>query len=638
MRRTSTRHLPIIAALLFASAAFATLPAAAAPPTLHLPGAQSVSEGTPLTFNVTATDPDGQTVDLLASNLPSGASFVDHQNNSGTFNWTPGTDQAGSYLVFFMADDGFGGTANGSVSIEVTNANTPPVLSSIGNRSVEQGSTQFVSLSGFDSDGDALSFTASGLPSYATFTDYGDGSGNITLAPTPSTPVGSTSVTVTLSDGLADDSETFTVTVTGSQAANPPVLAPIGNQTVSEGQVSHVSLSASDPDGNTLSWSVALPGFATLTPTGSSAGSLTATLDLAPGFCSAGTYTATVSVSDGGLSDSETFSITVGNVNRVPAWDQASYTASLPEGSVTGMSVSASDPDESCGQGAPGLTVYASDAGDALLATLSDAGNGNGTLQLTAGPYGAGVYHVTLRAADRDQAALLDDAVVTVTVTNVSPVPEARSWTESDPLRLDIGKPRERFYLEPIHGFSLEDVNLASLSLSAWEGSGSVSSIAPLATSLESGHDRDGNGVDELRMDFTKDDLRALFANIGDRTAANMTLKATLADGSQISAQVNVALVPERKGVIKRVGPNPLNPEAVVTVVTEKDGPLRIRVFDVNGRLARTLLNEGNVPAGTHLVRFDGKSDRGVTLPSGRYFVHAETSGARDVTAITILK
>jgi hypothetical protein len=638
MRSISSKHLPLVAAVLVAVALFASPPAEAAPPSLQLPGPQTVSEGTLLTFNVSATDPDGQTVELRASNLPTGASFVDHHNNTGTFSWTPNTDQAGSYQVFFLADDTFGGTANGSVSIDVVNANTPPVLSAIGDRTVEQGTMQFVSLSGFDADGDALSFMTSALPAYATFSDYGDGSGNITLAPTTSTPLGATTITVTLSDGLSDVSQSFTVTVTGTQTANPPVLAPIGSQTVAEGEVVHVALSASDPDGGTLTWGVALPGFATLTPTGSGSGTLSATLDLAPGYCGAGTYTATVTVSDGVLQDSETFSIAVTNVNRAPSWNEASYAASLLEEAEAVVSVSASDPDGACGQGAPRLGVQSSDGGSALSATLLDAGNGTGTLSLAAGPTAAGVYHVTLRASDRDDAALASDVVVTVTVLNAPTRVEARSWSESDPLRLDIGKPRERFYLEPVHGFSLEDVNLASISLSAWEGSGSVASIAPLAETVEGGHDRDMNGVVELRMDFSKDDLRALFAYVSDRSAANMTLKATLMDGTLCSAAVNVSLVPQRKGVIKRVGPNPLNPEATVTVVTERDGRLRVRVFDVNGRLARTLLDQASIPAGMHTIRFDGRNDRGVTLPSGRYFVHAETSDSHDVSPITILK
>lgn len=637
MRRIGSALLTTVAAFLVAGGVFTSSPAAAAPPVLSLPGSQTVAEGTQLTFGVSATDSDGQTVYFQAANLPQGASFTDHFNSTATFDWTPDTDQAGTYVVSFLADDTFGGTDEGTVSIQVVNANSAPVLFDVGDRSVEQGTTQFVSLSGYDPDGDAVGYSTSPLPAYATLSDFGGGSGNITLAPSLSTPTGTTTITVTLSDGQANATDAFNVTVTPSQQANrPPVLSAIGAQTMAEGQTRRVSVSASDPDGNTLVWSSDLPDFATLSPVSSGAGSAAANLDLAPDFCEAGSYSGTVSIWDGTALDWETFTITVTNSNRAPAWDQTAYAASLPEGGSTTVAVSASDPDEGCTPGAPRLTLKTSDAGAALEASLSDAGNGTGTLSLGAAADAAGTYHVTLRAADWGDAGLARDVVVTVTVTNVETGPDARAWAEADPLRLDIGKPRERLYFEPVRGFSLADVNPASFRLSAWEGSGTVESIEPLPESVEGAHDRDANGRLELRMDFAKPDLRALFSNITERVAANMKLTVTLWNGTTVTAHVSTAVVPER-GVIKKVGPNPLNPEAVVTVLTPQDGRLRVRVFDASGRMVRLLMDQDQA-AGTHLVRFDGRDDRGRTLASGRYFVQAETPYQKDVSPITIVK
>ncbi len=75
-----------------------------------------------------------------------------------------------------------------------------------------------------------------------------------------------------------------------------------------------------------------------------------------------------------------------------------------------------------------------------------------------------------------------------------------------------------------------------------------------------------------------------------------------------------------------------------MSVVTARDGRLRVRVFDVNGRLVRTLVDETSVPAGLHVVRFDGRDRHGVSLSSGRYFVQAETGEGSDVSPLTILK
>ena len=73
-------------------------------PTLNPIGSKTVDEGQLLTFTVSATD-DYDTPSLTASPLPSGASFVDHNNGTGTFSWTPGTTQEGTYDVTFTAAD-----------------------------------------------------------------------------------------------------------------------------------------------------------------------------------------------------------------------------------------------------------------------------------------------------------------------------------------------------------------------------------------------------------------------------------------------------------------------------------------------------------------------------------------------------
>ena len=184
MHRIAVRILiPLLAAALFpASAAFG------AAPVLTVPGAQTVSEGALLTFTVSATDADGQTVDLFASNLPGDATFTDNHNNTGSFSWTPNTFDAGFYVVFFMADDTFGGTDNESVQIEVLNANTPPELNPIGNRSIAQGSTQFVMITGSDPDDDPLTLKVTGSQSWASFTENGNVRGKLILQPPPPTP------------------------------------------------------------------------------------------------------------------------------------------------------------------------------------------------------------------------------------------------------------------------------------------------------------------------------------------------------------------------------------------------------------------------------------------------------------------
>ncbi len=68
---------------------------------------------------MTATDADADHVTLTASGLPAGATFVDNSNNTGTFHWTPGSTQSGTYTLTFTGNDGHGGTNTATTVITV---------------------------------------------------------------------------------------------------------------------------------------------------------------------------------------------------------------------------------------------------------------------------------------------------------------------------------------------------------------------------------------------------------------------------------------------------------------------------------------------------------------------------------------
>ena len=76
-------------------------------------------EGQNLNFNVTATDSQTTHVTMTATGIPSGAAYLDNGNNSGTFNWTPGATQAGTYLLTFTGSDGLRNTSGAYTQITV---------------------------------------------------------------------------------------------------------------------------------------------------------------------------------------------------------------------------------------------------------------------------------------------------------------------------------------------------------------------------------------------------------------------------------------------------------------------------------------------------------------------------------------
>lgn len=88
------------------------------PPVLGAIGNQVAWTGQTLQFAVAATDPDGDPLTFMASNLPPGAGFV-----APTFTWTPGAEQTGDWAgVEFWVDDGRGGTDSEAIDVFVQDA------------------------------------------------------------------------------------------------------------------------------------------------------------------------------------------------------------------------------------------------------------------------------------------------------------------------------------------------------------------------------------------------------------------------------------------------------------------------------------------------------------------------------------
>ncbi len=99
------------------------------PPILHQVGDKGAWVNEALTFDITATDPDGDAVTLTAENLPPGADFVDNgwdeirEKYFGTFTWTPGSEQIGVFdSVRFVATDQDDST-DAYITITVTDGN-----------------------------------------------------------------------------------------------------------------------------------------------------------------------------------------------------------------------------------------------------------------------------------------------------------------------------------------------------------------------------------------------------------------------------------------------------------------------------------------------------------------------------------
>src|SRR6185369_13429928 len=225
---------------------------------------------------------------------------------------------------------------------------------------------------------------------FMTVTTTNSTSGNIHLAAATLEPVGTSSATVQASDGTLNNQKSLTITVTATNRA--PVLAQPANMTVAEGATADQALSATDPDGNPLSFTlVSGPTYATVSTTSAGTGTATGNIHLAPGFSDAGTANATVQASDGSLNNQKSLTITVTNTNRAPTLNQPAN-MTVAENATADQAITGTDPDGDA------LTFTKVSGPTYLTVTTTNATTGN--IHLAPGFSDAGTASATVQAAD----------------------------------------------------------------------------------------------------------------------------------------------------------------------------------------------------------------------------------------------
>ncbi len=226
-----------------------------------------------------------------------------------------------------------------------------------------------------------------------------------------------TDVNQAVTEGNEDNwSAMMQLRVEGTAIRNhPPELQAIGNQSVAEMQTLRLTIAASDPDSDTLTFTAApLPRRAAW------AGNI---LTWTPDFDQAGSYSITFTVTDGEYTDSETIVITVHNVNRPPILETIG-SQDLVETQTLSLTVRAVDPD-----------------GDAVMYSIQNLPDGasfvDRLFQWTPREDQAGTYAVTFVASDGQSQHSSSVETILITVRNLNRPPNAdagedQTLTDSD--------------------------------------------------------------------------------------------------------------------------------------------------------------------------------------------------------------
>jgi len=332
-----------------------------------------------------------------------------------------------------------------------------------------------------------------------------------------------------------------------------------------------------------------------------------------------------VRVDDGNFgSADQSFTITIACGNRCPISNPGGPYAGLVVTGLTFDGRSSSDPD-----GNPLTYAWDFDASDGITV---DAVGSTAIHAYTA----AGVYTVTLTVTDNgdgDPAQICSNSATT-TATIVSECP-ATVFNGYDTIRLGSGKPTWFAYIQSAAGcFSNPDVIISSFVMDF-----GGRQIPAEATKTTIDGDKSGDGIPEIRVTFTKTNLRTLFAGLPNgHNAVTVTIRASTVLGRTLSGTTQLDVVNNGSFTIAAVAPNPLNHEATLTYTTTRQGPVRIDMFDIQGRLVRRLVDAAAMTAGVHDVTIDGRGERGEKLPSGVYYIRGTSSEGEFRQLVTILK
>jgi large repetitive protein len=349
-----------------------------AAPAITSGSSAAFTTGTAGSFTVTATG--APTPSLVESGaLPSGVTFTDNGNGTGTLGGTPAVGSDGTYDLTLTATNGVGSPATQSFALTVTSA---PAITSADNTAFTVGTAGSFTVTTGGSPTPAI--TESGaLPSGVTFKDNGDGTA--TLAGTPAAGTGgSYDLTLTAANGVTPNAtQPFVLSVDV-----PPSITSADSTTFTAGSAGTFTVTTGTdfPTATTLAESGGLPSGVTFHDNGDG----TATLAGTPEAGTGGTYDLTLTAANGVAPNAtQSFTLTVDEAPSITSADGTTFTT----GTAGTFTVTT-------GTDFPTATTLAESGGLPSGVAFHDNGNGTATLAGTPAAGTGGSYDLTLTAAN----------------------------------------------------------------------------------------------------------------------------------------------------------------------------------------------------------------------------------------------
>jgi len=337
---------------------------------------QSTNEDTAKTVTLSETDVEpGDSHTFIATS--SNSSNVATSISGATLTLTPTANFNGNVTITIKANDGTADSPTKTFTLTVSAVNDAPVVGTVANQSTGEDNAKIIILSETDVDtGDSHTFSATSSTSNVVPSISGS---TLTLTPAANWS-GTATITIKANDGTEDSAaKTFTLTVSGTN--DTPVLTSISNQTTAEDTAKTVTLSGTDVENDSLTYS------ATSSNSSNVATSISGTtLTLTPAANFNGNVIISAIVNDGTIdSPTKTFTLTVSAVNDAPVVgtvaDQSTNEDTAKTVTLSETDVDTGDSHTFSATSSNSSNVATSISGTTL--TLTPAANFNGNVTIT---------------------------------------------------------------------------------------------------------------------------------------------------------------------------------------------------------------------------------------------------------------
>lgn len=457
-------------------------------PTISVQSPLATQEDTPIVFNVNATDPNDDPLEITFNQL-NGGTVSATAGIEGQYTFTPFDNFNGVASFQVAADDGRGGTDFQSVVVNISAVNDAPTSPGALNVTTAKGQSIEIDASTgvFDPEGDPISFNVTTNPSNGTLQLVAGSPGEYVYTPNAQFE-GTDQFIVTISDGTLSTTRTVQVSTGGNL---PPVADASQSVTLDEDTPTTIGIGASDPNNDNLTFTIsALPSNGSAQPTANGSVLYTPAAD----FFGNDSFEVTISDGNGG-SVVQTVDLVINSVNDAPEVDDVQSVTVL-EGSPVDVNIGATD--------AEGDTLSYNITQNPNNGTVTDNGDGSYTYTPSDGDFiGIDTFVVTVSdgnggnssqevrisfTADNDAPTV--DATQSVSTASSAPVNFTVDATdaEGDALRFAAasansgtivpGSTPGQFTYRPNQGFSGQD----TFNILVSDGNGGVSTQAVTVT------------------------------------------------------------------------------------------------------------------------------------------------------------